>query len=189
VYVLECAEGRYYCGETKDVERRFDEHARGTVPWTRRYRPLRVIERRRKTGPFDELTTTLVRMSMHGIDVVRGETYNALVLGTDQRVAIQAHLDAARKACFRCHLTGHFVSHCPHTSAIPSNTTSTSSRSQPLPGRSSLIPAGVVAATGKPQCRRCGFTSHAFEACFAKIDCHGHAITMPKWTASEASNG
>ncbi|TVM32859.1 GIY-YIG nuclease family protein [Oceanidesulfovibrio marinus] len=45
VYILECADGTYYCGVTTDLDRRLAEHngeAPGGARYTRSRRPVRV---------------------------------------------------------------------------------------------------------------------------------------------------
>jgi len=43
VYILECADGSYYVGSTRDLERRFVEHSTGAgAAYTRRRLPVRL---------------------------------------------------------------------------------------------------------------------------------------------------
>ncbi len=43
-YLLECADGSYYCGWTKDVEKRVQTHNRGQgARYTRARRPVRLV--------------------------------------------------------------------------------------------------------------------------------------------------
>lgn len=45
VYILECADGKYYTGITNDIERRYREHQLGEDPtcWTFRRRPVKLV--------------------------------------------------------------------------------------------------------------------------------------------------
>lgn len=43
VYFLRTANGRYYVGSTNDLDRRLEQHARGTVAATRWIRPLELV--------------------------------------------------------------------------------------------------------------------------------------------------
>ena len=44
VYILRCADGSYYTGQTDDLERRDAEHQSGTWPWyTSSRRPVTVV--------------------------------------------------------------------------------------------------------------------------------------------------
>jgi len=40
VYVLLCANGRYYTGSTDDIERRLNQHSEGKVKSTKNVRPV-----------------------------------------------------------------------------------------------------------------------------------------------------
>ena len=43
-YLLECADGTYYCGWTKDVQRRLDTHNKGRgAKYTRMRRPVTLV--------------------------------------------------------------------------------------------------------------------------------------------------
>ena len=45
VYVLECADGSHYIGQTDDLERRWSEHVAGHgAEWTKRHPPRKVIQ-------------------------------------------------------------------------------------------------------------------------------------------------
>ena len=43
VYILLCANGKYYTGYTKNLKDRLDRHRRGSVPSTKNCRPLRLV--------------------------------------------------------------------------------------------------------------------------------------------------
>jgi predicted GIY-YIG superfamily endonuclease len=43
VYILKCANGKYYSGCTKDLEDRLHRHNRGSVPATKKNRPVELI--------------------------------------------------------------------------------------------------------------------------------------------------
>ncbi len=43
VYILRCADGRYYYGCTSDLSRRLAEHREGEVPWTASRRPVELV--------------------------------------------------------------------------------------------------------------------------------------------------
>jgi len=43
LYILECHNGRYYIGSSKDLDRRLHEHMAGKVTATRNLRPIRLI--------------------------------------------------------------------------------------------------------------------------------------------------
>ena len=44
VYILACADGSFYTGICRDVERRVARHSHGTAAaWTRKRRPVRLV--------------------------------------------------------------------------------------------------------------------------------------------------
>ncbi|MDI6740790.1 MAG: GIY-YIG nuclease family protein, partial [Candidatus Edwardsbacteria bacterium] len=44
-YILECADGSYYTGSTKNLERRLAQHQRGEgANFTRKHRPIRLVQ-------------------------------------------------------------------------------------------------------------------------------------------------
>ena len=54
VYILECADGSYYCGYTDDLKKRVEKHNRGVdgAKYTRSRRPVRLVySERLKTKP------------------------------------------------------------------------------------------------------------------------------------------
>lgn len=47
VYLLECADGSYYCGVAIDVEARFKKHLAGKgAAYTRSHTPVRILDRK-----------------------------------------------------------------------------------------------------------------------------------------------
>ncbi len=72
VYVLECEDNKYYVGFTKNIQRRISEHFNwGGSIWTKKYKPLRIMD----IAPGnleDEEFTTYVIMLRHGWKNVRG---------------------------------------------------------------------------------------------------------------------
>ncbi|MDZ7319357.1 MAG: GIY-YIG nuclease family protein [candidate division KSB1 bacterium] len=46
IYMLECDNGAYYTGYTKDLQRRFQQHLSGTANarYTRSFKPLRLVQ-------------------------------------------------------------------------------------------------------------------------------------------------
>ncbi|WP_241974958.1 GIY-YIG nuclease family protein [Cryobacterium mannosilyticum] len=44
MYILECSDGSFYVGSTRDLERRLTEHGEGVgAEYTRRRRPVRLV--------------------------------------------------------------------------------------------------------------------------------------------------
>ena len=44
IYILECENGNYYTGYTKDIEKRYQQHLKGRVKYTRSFKPIRIAQ-------------------------------------------------------------------------------------------------------------------------------------------------
>jgi predicted GIY-YIG superfamily endonuclease len=144
IYVLLCSGGKYYVGETYNVEERFAQHLASsmskstssvlkekentTIPgaaWTRKHEPIEVVKRFVKQSVHDEDNTTLDYMVEHGIRNVRGGSFCMVKLPRHIRRTIKQRLATIKKLCYRCKQPGHCANTCP-----------TQPPSQPQPGQS-----------------------------------------------------
>jgi predicted GIY-YIG superfamily endonuclease len=138
IYVLQCARGKYYVGETHNVEERFAQHcgragasssssssssgALAGATWTKKYEPIQVIKQFVKQSVHDEDNTTLDYMTEHGIRNVRGGSFCMVHLPRHIRRTIKQRLATIKHLCYRCKKPGHCANSCP--SPTPSNKTS-----------------------------------------------------------------
>lgn len=114
IYVLLCEKNRYYVGKTeRSITKRIKEHfADNGSEWTRRYKPLKVIETIHHADDFDEDKYTKMYMKQYGINNVRGGSYAQINLPEYSLQALEKELCSASDLCFRCNRPGHFVSQC-----------------------------------------------------------------------------
>lgn len=114
IYVLLCEKQRYYIGKTdRPLHDRMDEHFnRNGSEWTKKYRPIKVVEQILNADDFDEDKYTKKYMKNYGIDKVRGGSYTQLVLPDYSVMALKKELCSASDLCFRCNRLGHFASQC-----------------------------------------------------------------------------
>jgi putative endonuclease len=56
IYILECENGNYYTGYTRDLTKRYQQHLGGKVKYTRSFKPLRIAQ---CWQLFDEVGMTL----------------------------------------------------------------------------------------------------------------------------------
>lgn len=114
IYVLQCERNRYYIGKTdRPLENRVEEHFnRSGSEWTRRYKPIKVIEIKQNADDFDEDKYTKIYMKQFGIEKVRGGTYTRMELPEYQVMTLEKELCSASDLCFRCNRTKHFASTC-----------------------------------------------------------------------------
>ncbi|CAB9502693.1 CULLIN [Seminavis robusta] len=83
IYVLECSDGKYYVGSTRNKKRRFQEHfhnpGRGGAVWTKLYRPIRVLQQYKRVpaqyalGLESKVTAEI--MLEYGVNNVRGAMF------------------------------------------------------------------------------------------------------------------
>lgn len=117
VYALELENGRYYVGKTCDIEKRFKEHMGGykSSAWTRKYRPLSIIETIEDAHCLDEDKLTVDYMMRYGISNVRGGPYVTIKLSEDTVFHITNRIRMASDLCMKCGKRGHFGVYCTET--------------------------------------------------------------------------
>lgn len=114
IYVLELTQGKYYVGKTKDIRRRFVEHLNGQgSEWTRKYKPVTILNTFPLVSKFDEDSKVKELMSIHGVNNVRGGTYSQVYLTKEVKDLLRKELTHAEDKCFGCGKKGHFVANCP----------------------------------------------------------------------------
>ena len=75
IYALELEDNKYYVGKTSNRNLRISEHfaaGGGGAAWTRRHKPVKVLETRESKSACDEQTVTQEYMGRYGMDNVRG---------------------------------------------------------------------------------------------------------------------
>jgi predicted GIY-YIG superfamily endonuclease len=103
IYVLRLVNDKYYVGKAVDPEKRFEKHVNGEgARWTRRYKPLEMIETYPSDNPFDEDKTTKEYMAKYGIENVRGGSYVTKKIPEDQKQFIQKEIWMALNMCTKC---------------------------------------------------------------------------------------
>ena len=79
IYVLKLVEDRYYVGRTSNILRRIKEHfTEGGAIYTKKYKPLKVIEVKEEKSKDDERITTLLVMEKYGWEKVRSACWCCL---------------------------------------------------------------------------------------------------------------
>ena len=81
IYVLLCEGNHYYIGKTeRKIEKRIEEHFRTNGSyWTKKYKPLKVVETIQSDDKMDEDKYTKKYMLMYGIEKVRGGSYTEMI--------------------------------------------------------------------------------------------------------------
>ena len=167
LYVLELEGGRFLVGMSATARACMAAHFAGTRgEWTRRYRPIGVMEGfpRVASSAAEEDYLTLQLMVEHGIDRVRGGVSHSADLPAEQRQALQRRIWHARGVCTECGSAEHCGSE--HSGAVDAT---------PAPAR-------------KPSCERCGRASHCIEECYASHDIYG-GVCKPAHAIARSGSG
>ena len=112
IYVLKLIENKYYIGRSSKLETRIKNHFnKAGSCWTRRYKPLEIVETM-EGDMFDEDKYTLMYMSMHGIENVRGGSFSNIKLKEYEIKTIKKMLNTGLDRCFVCGDKGHYAHRC-----------------------------------------------------------------------------
>jgi len=114
VYALELKNGKYYIGKTSNMESRYRAHCSGYMSsaWTRKYKPVRIVETLENAHCLDEDKLTIIYMVKYGHENVRGGPYVSIKLSVETISHITTRIRMAYDKCIRCGKNGHFGNKC-----------------------------------------------------------------------------
>ena len=163
IYVLKLKYNKYYIGKTINPNYRLKDHfSKGGSEWTKKYKPVSIIELKHNCNDSDEQIVTQDYMKRYGIENVRGGPWCQVTLPKKTIDSIQHILRANNDICYKCGKSGHFANVCPSKLTTKSN---------PKP---------------KPKkCTRCGRTGHTLKTCYAETDVFGNFIDSSEDESSE----
>lgn len=100
IFVIQLEHNKFYVGESKDPVKRLEELREGLGPqWTHLYKPLHLAE----VHQFKDASTldTYVKMFMrrHGLEHVRGGSFEAAVLAPAVHSALDEELHGESSGC------------------------------------------------------------------------------------------
>ena len=115
IYVLKCSNNKYYIGKTlSDVNKRFNIHKKGQgAIWTRKHRPVEILNVYKNCDHFDEDKYTKIYMDKYGIENVRGGSYTKVKLDNDVIKFLKKELSSIHDKCYGCGSKKHFIKTCP----------------------------------------------------------------------------
>ena len=114
IYVLKLQEDKYYIGKTyKQIIERFIEHSKGQgSAWTRKFKPISIIEEFINVNEFEEDKITKIYMAKYGIDNVRGGAYCRMKMPKNLIKLLNREIWNAQHKCLECGSDTHFVAKC-----------------------------------------------------------------------------
>jgi hypothetical protein len=115
IYVLKCSNNKYYIGKTlSEVNKRFNIHKKGQgAIWTRKHRPVEILNVYKNCDHFDEDKYTKIYMDKYGIENVRGGSYTKVKLDDDVIKFLKKELSSIHDKCYGCGSKKHFIKTCP----------------------------------------------------------------------------
>lgn len=87
IYVLKLIDERYYVGRTSNFMQRMNEHFNGMgSEYTKKYKPIKIIEVTEEINITDERDKTLEYMKMYGYEKVRGYAWCREILKKSPKI-------------------------------------------------------------------------------------------------------
>lgn len=165
IYVLLCESNRYYIGKTNRFIERIEEHFTNNGSyWTKKYKPLKVIETIETDDKMDEDKYTKKYMLLYGVENVRGGSYTQIVLPEYKLLTLKDELCTMNDLCFRCMRRGHFINNCYAKTTVDGVLI----KDKYGDGNDDDNDNGWDKVVVNSKCDRCGRRSHTTDNCYAK---------------------
>ena len=189
IYVLLLEENKYYIGKSKNHINRINAHFNGEgSSWTKKYKPINVVETIENQSAFDEDKYVLIYMDKYGIDNVRGGTFTDVKLKYKTKEIINKMLQSVNDKCYKCNRSGHFANKCNQTyknsyvmidnhenTLIDNLIIDTDNKLVVDEDTKSII--DVFENGLNPCCYICKRNTHIANECYAKTDVNGELLS------------
>lgn len=120
IYVLELEEGKYYIGRTTNPAFRLENHFNNNgSAWTKKYKPLSLVEIIPNCDNYDEDKYTIKYMEKYGINNVRGGSFCEIRLSDNNIITLNHIIQSVTDKCYICGKDGHFANECKKVSGKP----------------------------------------------------------------------
>jgi hypothetical protein len=113
IYVLQLEQGKYYIGKTSNPTFRLENHfsSNGSA-WTKKYKPIQVLELIPNCDKYDEDKYTRKYMDKYGMNNVRGGSFCKIILNESNIATLNQMSNGTNNKCFECGSEEHFAKDC-----------------------------------------------------------------------------
>lgn len=180
IYILKLEKNKYYVGKTDKPEKRVIDHftTKGSN-WTKKYKPIKLLEIIPNCDDYDEDKYTRIYMDKYGINNVRGGSFVSMKLNETEIDILEKMQNGTTNKCFKCGKSGHYAKYCKvkyyqddsdssDEYYIDCDSDSDSSDDQ--------FTNTSTKYSNNSRCYRCGRSGHYSSSCYASTHVKGYYI-------------
>jgi|UniRef100_A0A6C0IUC8 hypothetical protein len=113
IYILELQQKKYYIGKTENPSFRLEQHFESDGSfWTKKYKPISIIENIAGCDVYDEDKYTIKYMEKYGINNVRGGSFCQIKLSDNNIITLEQIIKSVTDKCYICGRNDHFAIDC-----------------------------------------------------------------------------
>ena len=117
IYILQLENNKYYVGKTNNPSfRLFDHFVSNGSLWTKKYKPISVLELLPDCDNYDEDKYTIKYMELYGINNVRGGSFCEIKLSDSNVNTLKQIITSINDKCYICGIKGHYARQCKEVS-------------------------------------------------------------------------
>jgi hypothetical protein len=113
IYILQLQNEKYYIGKTTNPSFRLEQHFNSDGSnWTKKYKPISVLDIIPGCNDFDEDKYTIQFMEKYGINNVRGGSFCEIKLSDTNISTLNQMIRGVNDKCYICGRKEHFANEC-----------------------------------------------------------------------------